>query len=126
MNMQRWVDPRIQSVRVADVRQYLRDHGWNPKPYPRPELLVFEGPLDDESEPIIQIIPASEKSIDYRLRCVDLITSLSVLEDRHPVEVLQDILRQHALEPVEAGSESNGAGAAATSGTDAVPSQPPA
>jgi hypothetical protein len=31
--------------------------------------------------------------VDYRLRLIGLVTAVSVLEDRHPVEVLNDILR---------------------------------
>jgi hypothetical protein len=92
MNLWRWVDPRIHSVRVADVRLYLLGRGWQLKPYPGPELLVFEGPPDDFGKPIIQVLPASEQASDYSQRLLELITALSVIEDRHAVDVLNDIL----------------------------------
>ena len=43
MNFERWVDPRIGLLRVADFRKHLLDRGWRSTPSPRPELLVFEG-----------------------------------------------------------------------------------
>ena len=46
MNMERWVDPRVQGVRVASLREYLEAHGWRRKPFPRPEVLVYWGPPD--------------------------------------------------------------------------------
>ena len=112
MNMERWVDPRVASVKVADLRSYLEAHGWKLKPFPRPQVLKYEGPLDDEGQPIVLIAPASEKLSDYRRGVVDIITSLSALEDRQPVAVLNDILNQHA----SGGSGDNGANAAPRAG----------
>ena len=106
MNYERWVDPRIRLVRVADARAYLRSKGWQLKPFPRPQLLVFEGPANEDEQASTQVLPASESSADYQMRCVDLITNLSVLEDRHPVDILNDILNQHASEE---DSSDNGA-----------------
>ncbi len=98
-DLSRWVGPRIRSVRVADVRSYLSRHGWKPKPYPRPELLFFEGPLADNGEPIVQVLPAEERFADYQQRLVELITALAVIEDRPAADVLSDILRQGAPLP---------------------------
>jgi hypothetical protein len=80
-NMDRWVDPRLRSVQVADVRKYLLAHGWKSKPYPRPELLVFEGPPDDHGEPIVQVLPSSEDFADYQLGLLELVTALAVIDD---------------------------------------------
>ncbi len=93
-NLGRWIDPRIRAVRVADVRSYLEARGWRSRPYPLPELLVFEGPPDDAGRPIVQVLPSSESLADYPQRVIELITALSVIEDRPPVEVLDDVLRQ--------------------------------
>jgi hypothetical protein len=94
--MSRWVDPRIQSVRVEDVRSYLMKRGWTNKPYARPELLAFEGPPDDSGKRSVQVLPSSEQASDYLARLVELITALSVMEDRYAFEVLNDILQQPA------------------------------
>jgi hypothetical protein len=64
------------------------------KSYPRPELLVFEGPPDDNGNPIIQVLPSDEHFVDYHQRLVELITSLAVIENRYAVDVLNDILEQ--------------------------------
>ncbi len=59
------------------------------------------------------MVPASEEFADYRMRIEELITTLSELEDRHPVEVLNDILR--------CGSDSEqGNGAESREGAEAV------
>lgn len=119
MNARAWVDPRMERVRVDDVRAYLEAHGWVQKPYPRPELLVFEGPLDDGGEPIVQVLPSSERLADYRLRVEELIASLSVLEDRPAVEVLGDLLSAILAN----GSRNNGSTEAGA--IPATPSSPP-
>jgi hypothetical protein len=99
-NMYRWVDPRVNDVRVADMRAYMARRGWNEKPSPRPTALVFEAPFrDDDGQPIIQVLPNSERFADYRQRLIELITSLAVIEDRLAVEVLNDILQANASSP---------------------------
>jgi hypothetical protein len=92
MNRSPWVDRRIDRVRVADVRSYLENRGWRLQPFPGPELLVFEGPKDDDGVPIVQILPSSEHYRDYRMRLEDLIGTLGVIEDRPAADVITDML----------------------------------
>jgi len=94
MGMERWIDPRIAQVQPGDIMRYLIQRGWKRQPFPRPEVLVFEGPRDDSGEPIIQMLPASEKSADYRECLIRLITALAVVEDRAAPAVLDDVLQQ--------------------------------
>jgi hypothetical protein len=91
MNPWRWVDPRVQRVRVADLQAYLLGRGWTLRPNPNPNLLRFEEP-PGTAEPLFQMVPASERFADYRQRVAELITTLSEMEDRHPVTILDDIL----------------------------------
>lgn len=95
MGMERWVDPRVQKVKVADLQRYLLKHGWKEQK-PDPDLLVFEGPRDDYGKPIIQVLPAGEHYADFRQRVIELITALAVIEDRSAQAVLDDILRRPA------------------------------
>jgi hypothetical protein len=92
MNHSAWVDPRIDRVTVGKARNYLLNRNWRLQPFAGPELLVFEGPNDDDGEPIIQVLPSSERLKDYRMRIEELIGSLSAIEDRPAVDVLNDIL----------------------------------
>ena len=87
-----WVDPRIDRVSVDQVRTYLLAHGWHLQPFPGPELLVFSGPNDDEGEPIVQVLPSSERMRDYRMRLEGLIGALSVIENRSAGDILTDVL----------------------------------
>ena len=87
-----WIDPRIDGVTVAGARAYLLDHGWRPRPFPRPEVLVFEGLLADDGTPLVLILPGSDKFVDYRMRIEELIGALGAIENRPAVEVLTEIL----------------------------------
>jgi hypothetical protein len=106
-----WVDPRLAMVRIAGVRSYLLSRGWRPQPYPRPELLVFEGPADDDGQPILQVLPSSEQMRDFPLRVEELIAALSLLEDRPAPDILSDILKEGAPE-TPSSAEANGSNAA--------------
>ena len=92
MNPSAWGDPRIDRLSVENVRDYLHNRGWRLLSYPGPELLVFQGPTDDDGEPIIQVLPSSEKLRDYRMRLEDLLGALSVIEGRPAADVLTDML----------------------------------
>jgi hypothetical protein len=92
MNPWRWVDPRVQRVRVADLQAYLLGRGWALRPNPNPNLLRFEEP-QETNDPLFQMVPSSERFADYRQRVAELIATLSEIEDRHPVTILDDILR---------------------------------
>ena len=99
MNTMAWVDPRVSLVKPAAVESYMLSHGWKGAAYPRAELMVFDGQLDDDKEPIILTVPSSERLRDYRAGVIQLITALSVLEDRYAVEVLNDMLKENPPAP---------------------------
>jgi hypothetical protein len=92
MNPWRWVDPRVNAVRVADLRAYFSGHGWELRPNPNPNLLRFERPASRGEPAAFQMVPASDQLADYPQRVTELITALSELEDRHPVAILAEML----------------------------------
>jgi hypothetical protein len=120
MNPWRWVDPRVRSVRVADLRAYLLGRGWKVRPSPNPDTLLFEEPPVEGGEPFLQAVPSSEGFSDYPRHIAELLTTLSEIEDRHPVELLDEILRQSERKPSEARPGQDGAGP-----TAALPSNGP-
>jgi hypothetical protein len=89
----RWLDPRISSVRVADVRAYLLHKDWKPVAQDRPGLLVFQEPEEVEGGPLYQWVPESERGRDYTQRIYELIAAIAEVEDRYAGDVLADILR---------------------------------
>ena len=99
MNPWRWVDPRIRLVRLADLKAYFLRKGWTLKPNPNPNLLRFEEKKQGKRRPIFQMIPASDQSDDFRQRVMELLTTLSELEGRHPVEVLNEVLQAGERSP---------------------------
>jgi hypothetical protein len=70
---------------------------------------VFEGPADDDGQPIVQVLPSSEQMRDFPQRVEELVAALSVLEDRPPSDILSDMLKEGAT----VTAEENGSDAAA-------------
>jgi hypothetical protein len=102
-----WIDARAFSLPISAFRDYLLTHGWTLQSSSRSGF-VCAGPLLDDGTPIIMVMPASTKAYDFPLRVDDFFRRLSILEERHPMEILQEMLRQ-----AEAGSnERNGANGA--------------
>lgn len=92
MNYRAWIDPRIAQLTVAQVRAYMLRHGWRVKPFPRPEMLVFERPGADNGQPITVAFVSSEHLADYRLRSEELLGTLGLIENRYAVEILDEML----------------------------------
>ncbi len=79
-------------VRVADMRAYLLSKGWKTKPFKRPQVIYFEGPLDDEGCPLVLLLPASEHLRDYPLRIEEILNTLTILEKRPAAEIVRNIV----------------------------------
>ncbi len=114
MNERVWIDPRIGNVSVESICAYLLAHGWQRKPYPRPELLVFGEQYDDEGQEIVLTLPSSERMRDYLMYVVDLVAALAKLNGRNAVDVLNEIL---AIEPTNGGVPASANGAGTTTGS---------
>jgi hypothetical protein len=91
----RWIDPRIRSLRLADVIAYLLHRGWTQVPPDREGFLVFQEPPNAgaEGEPFYQFVPDSEQYDIYPRLMFELLTGLAEFEDRQASEVIDDILR---------------------------------
>jgi hypothetical protein len=105
MNPWRWVDPRIREVRLEDVRRFFDRRGWRLRPNPSPNLLKFERPAAGDGAAMYQMVPSSERFADFRQRVMELITTLSELEDRHPVELLEEMLQSRNEDADGAGGK---------------------
>jgi hypothetical protein len=99
MNAWRWVDPRTKDVSTGDLKKYLRRRGWQEQPEPNPDVVRFQKQFAGGFRPYL-VLPASDL-VEDPPGIVHAITTLSELEDRHPVEVLNDIL---ALAPAADGA----------------------
>jgi hypothetical protein len=111
----RWIDPRVRSLRLADVVGYMRSRGWRELPPDREGSLAFQEPTGGtvNGRPLCQFVPDSEDYDDYPLRMFELLTGLAEFEDRQASAVIDDILR-HARQ-----GEPNGAVQGQPQGTDA-------
>ena len=81
-----------RAVRVADLRAYLLAKGWKTKPFKRPQVIYFEGPVDDDGRPLVLLLPASEHLRDYPLRIEEIVNTLSILENRPTAEIVRNII----------------------------------
>jgi hypothetical protein len=88
----RWIDPRIGSLRRADVLAYLKERRWVEVTPDRPNSLVFREPEAHESEePFYPFVPDSEEYADYKQGMFELLTGLAEYEDRQASAVIDDI-----------------------------------
>jgi hypothetical protein len=93
----------MEKIKADLMVKYLVSRGWKQTPFPKKELLVFVGPMDDYGQPIVQVIPRSEQAPDFVVRARELVTALSTIEDRPATEVVRDIMARRASRP-KAGS----------------------
>jgi hypothetical protein len=91
----RWIDPRVRTLRLADVIAYLRYRGWKQVPPDREGSLVFQEPPNagPKSERFYQFVPDSEDYDIYPRLMFELLTGVAEFEDRQASEVIDDILR---------------------------------
>src|SRR5262249_16973545 len=107
-------DPRIHSVRVADIRAYLLWKCWKDASPDRPGVLVFEEPVVSEDGPLYQWIPDSEQRREYFQALYELLAALAEIENRYAGDVLTDILDHSDAQALSAN------GPQAATQTDAV------
>jgi hypothetical protein len=81
----------LHTLSIDNFRIYLEQHGWILVYHPNKRLLVFEGPLDDNGEPIILAIPNQLKYRDAYDRFADAINILADLEQTSLEDVIQKI-----------------------------------
>lgn len=85
--------PILDGIDVPHITAYLGASNWKRRAnFPRKELVVFEGPPDDNGEPIEAVFPSSARFSDFRRRLVDLLEGLAVIENRPSIEIALDML----------------------------------
>lgn len=91
----RWIDPRVRTLRLADVVAYLRARGWRELPADRKGFLAFQESTGESvaGRPLCQFVPDSEGCDNYSQMMFELLTGLAEFEDRQASEVIDDILR---------------------------------
>ncbi len=90
-----WIDPRVRTLKLAEVTAYLQQHGWHELPPDRPGVLPFQEPTGAvaNGKPLCQFVPDSEIYDDYPQRMFELLTGLAEFENRQASEIIDDVLR---------------------------------
>jgi|WetSurSiteA1Bulk_404760.scaffolds.fasta_scaffold101000_2 hypothetical protein len=87
-------DPAIGHVTAIQVMTYLIGKGWKPIEHPKKTIKVFQAPvLDDSGDPINTPIPISPDFKDVSKSLAVTIKLAATIEDRSPVSVLAEILK---------------------------------
>jgi hypothetical protein len=96
----RWLDPRVRTLRSADLLTYLRHRGWKELPPERDGLLAFQEPggAMAEGRPFCQFVPLHEHYNDYVQVVFELLTGLAEYENRQATEVIDDVLQLAQVE----------------------------
>jgi hypothetical protein len=85
-------DERLAGIGLESVTMYLGGAGWKRRAeFPRADVVVFDGPVDDDGEPLTVVLPRDDGARDYRLRLGELLRTLAVVEARPPDEIAADL-----------------------------------
>jgi hypothetical protein len=86
------------------VRQYLQDRKWEEKPV-RTGVVCYQAPAGKNgSDRHSCVFPSSEQAPDYVLSLTYFLTTLSEIEDRHPIAILEEMLEAQASLPATIGA----------------------
>lgn len=86
-------NPLLQNIPVGNFVKYLRRYAWEPaKPYKK-GIQVFQGPLDNNGEPLEIVLPDDERSPDKEMYTASALNLLSVLNNQTPEDIAQQIQR---------------------------------
>ncbi len=77
---------------VKSIQAYLEARGWELCNHPDINIFLYRGPLADDGEPILQILPRSEQYADFPLRFDELVTALSIIEGRPREDIMHDFI----------------------------------
>jgi hypothetical protein len=86
-------------LQLQDVEQYLTSHGWQQIAHPNQQLRVFDGPPDNDGQPIRLALPITDNLSDSTLRLYQAIQTIAEVEDRSPSIVIADIEKQAIATP---------------------------
>lgn len=82
----------LEGIDLRHVTAYLGSSDWKRREdFPRKDLVVFDGPLADDGEPISAVLPAFDKGSDFRRRLAELLGTLAILEERPAHEIALDM-----------------------------------
>jgi len=83
----------IEQVNLQNLKNYLKDRGWEEEPFGRVEVLKFRSPQPiQENEYLEVLIPSKRELIDYN-RVVEIaVDCISAFEERDFEDVLSQIL----------------------------------
>jgi hypothetical protein len=81
----------ITDVDIRTLTAYLERTGWRRTPHANSDIVLFEGPEDDEGKPIKLILPKQNDLQDSYLRLEEAINLLAVIEEKSPHDLIQSI-----------------------------------
>jgi hypothetical protein len=112
-----WVDPRILQVTSADAQRYLLRRGWKSlgPAESNVEMLLFDGPSEEEGNPLIGIPVRTEQGPEVQ-RLIEAVTEIARFEDRYAGDVLSDILQPPPQSDLQATNGGSRAGDPAATG----------
>lgn len=81
----------IEDIDISKLAAYLTESGWKTIQHPNDNVIVFEGPEDDDGMPIDLVLPKEDDFQDSYLRLREAIDLISAIQGKSPHEVIQSI-----------------------------------
>lgn len=70
----------MEGVRLAEVTAWLASNGWHHRTaFPRADVLVFDGPLDEDGQPLVVVLPRDRSArgfLDELASGLDLVAAV--------------------------------------------------
>lgn len=82
----------LNLIKVGQLKEYLKNRGWNELPFARTQMLKFRSPYAIDNEYIDIFIPSSEKLADYKRAIENSIESIALFEDKAFEDILFSLL----------------------------------
>ena len=83
-------------LKIAEIASYLDQNGWKAIAHPNPRLLVFQGAVDDQGNPIQVVLPSQNTFEDSNRLITKVINLLAVIEEKSPHEIIDSVTQTHA------------------------------
>jgi hypothetical protein len=76
---------------IGTITAYLEGTGWKRTQHSNKDIIVFEGPQDDEGKPIKLVLPRKTDFQDSYLRLGEAIDLLAAIQEKSPQDVIQSM-----------------------------------
>lgn len=96
-------DELLKSIRIDRIVSYLEHFGWTRVNHPNHKVLLYEGPKDDEGEPLQIVVPRNHNFEDAEVLVAEAIDLLSIVQQESYAAIIREINEKDMKGPLHRG-----------------------